>query len=143
MTEFFQFLGRHALLSGAFFGVLVLWLVYEIRRSRVGYATLASAAATMLVNRENAAIIDVNPAPDFDKGHIVGARNVPLSQFDPEAKDLAKVREQPVLLVCRDGLSSAQAAAKLVKAGFAKVHVLKGGLASWAADQLPLTKGRH
>lgn len=143
MTEFFQFLGRHALLSGAFFGVLVLWLVYEIRRARVGYATLASAAATMLVNRENAAIIDVNAAPDFERGHIVGARNVPFAQFDPAAKELAKVRDQPVLLVCRDGLASAQAAAVLVKAGFAKVHVLKGGLASWAADQLPLAKGRH
>lgn len=143
MSEFFEFLGRHALLSGAFLGVLLLWLVYEIRRARTGYQTLVSAAATMLVNRENAAIIDVNPAPDFEKGHIVGARNVPLSQFDPAAKELVKVREQPVILVCRDGMASAQAAARLVKAGFPRVHVLRGGLTTWAADQLPLAKGRH
>lgn len=143
MTEFFQFLGRHALLSGAFFGVLLLWLVYEIRRARTGFQTLASGAATMLVNRENAAIIDVNPAPDFEKGHIVGARNVPMSQFDPAGKDLLKVKDQPVILVCRDGMASAQAAERLVKAGFARVHVLRGGLATWVADQLPLAKGRH
>lgn len=143
MAEFFAFLGRHALLAFAFFGVLAAWLVYELKRARTGYATLGCGAATMLVNRSNAVIVDVNPAPDFDKGHIVGARNIPMAQFDPAGKDLLKLKEQPVLLVCRDGMNSALAAARLVKAGFGQVNLLRGGLAAWVGEQLPLAKGRH
>ena len=66
----------------------------------------------------------------------------PMAQFDPEHKDLAKVRELPVILVCRSGQTSANAAAKLASAGFTKVHWLDGGLASWTGADLPLAKGK-
>lgn len=142
MAEFFEFLGRHPMLSASFFGVLIAWIIYEVRQARVGYRKLAPGAATLLVNRENAALIDVNSAPDFDKGHIPGSRNVPLSQFDPEGRDLSKLKGKPIVVVCRDGLASQQACARLVKAGFPQVNQLRGGLNGWVAEQLPLIKGR-
>lgn len=142
MADYIAFLGRHPLLSASFFGLLIAWIVYEIRQARTGYKRVPSAAATLLINRENGVFIDVNAAPDFDKGHIPGARNVPLSQFDPDGRDLSKLKGRPLVLVCRDGLSSQQAAARLVKAGYPAVHLLKGGLTGWAGDQLPLVKGR-
>ena len=48
----------------------------------------------------------------------------------------------PVVLVCRNGMASADAAKKLKKAGFEQVHWLDGGIAAWDAAGLPLVKGR-
>lgn len=137
-----EFLGNHIYLTLAFVGVLVALVVTEAQRFMRGYAALTPAGLTQLINRENALLVDVSPAAEFEKGHIPGARNVVASQFDPENKDLAKARELPVALVCRTGQASAQAAQRLKKAGFAKVFWLEGGLAAWKEAQMPLAKGR-
>ena len=79
---------------------------------------------------------------DFEKGHIPGARHVALSQFDPENKELAKVRDLPVAVYCKAGTTSAQAATRLVKAGFKHVFWLGGGLAAWQQADLPVVKGK-
>jgi rhodanese-related sulfurtransferase len=65
-----------------------------------------------------------------------------MSAFDPESKDLAKARELPIAIVCRNGQASAQAARRLKKAGFGKVFWLEGGLGAWREAQMPLAKGR-
>lgn len=137
-----EFLGNHLYLTLAFVGVLVALVVTEAQRFMRGYAALTPAGLTQLINRENALLVDVSAAAEFEKGHIPGARNVVMSQFDPENKDLAKARELPVALVCRTGQGSAQAAQRLKKAGFAKVFWLEGGIAAWKEAQMPLVKGR-
>ena len=114
----------------------------EITRRLTGYKALTPAQLTELVNREDALVLDVSPSSEFDKGHIAGARGVPLGQLDPEHKLIAKAKDRPIVLVCRTGQASAQAAAKLVKAGFSRVHWLEGGLPAWQQGDLPLVKGR-
>ena len=64
------------------------------------------------------------------------------SQFDPAGKLLAGAKQSPVVLVCRNGMASADAAKKLKKAGFEQVFWLDGGIAAWQAAGLPLVKGR-
>ena len=137
-----EFLGNHLYLTLGFIGVLVALLVTEAQRFTRGYTALTPAGLTQLINRENALLIDVSSSADFEKGHIPGARQVAMSQFDPESKDLAKVRELPVAIVCRNGQTSAQAAQRLKKAGFTKVFWLEGGLGAWGEAQMPLAKGR-
>lgn len=136
-----EFLGNHFYLTLGFIGVLVALVVTEAQRFTRGYTALTPAGLTQLINRENALLIDVSSVADFEKGHIPGARQVAMSQFDPESKDLAKVRELPVAIVCRNGQTSAQAAQRLKKAGFAKVFWLDGGLGAWTEAQMPLVKG--
>jgi rhodanese-related sulfurtransferase len=103
---------------------------------------LALVGLTALINRQDALLVDVSPAPDFEKGHIAGARNVQLSQFDADNKVLAKVRDLPVVVACRTGTASSAAARKLAKAGFKQVYWLDGGVAAWQQANLPLVKGR-
>src|SRR5690606_9441596 len=69
-------------------------------------------------------------------------KNVVMSQFDPENKLLAKAQELPIAVVCRNGMVSGQAAKRLVKAGFKRVHWLDGGIGAWQAADLPLARGR-
>ena len=137
-----EFLGNHFYLTLAFVGVFVALLVTEAQRFMRGYAALTPAGLTQLINRENALLIDVSSLQDFEKGHVPGAKHVAMSQFDPESKDLAKAKDLPIAIYCRNGQTSAQAAKRLFKAGFAKVYWLEGGLAAWTEAQLPLAKGR-
>jgi rhodanese-related sulfurtransferase len=137
-----DFLGNHFYLTLGFIGVFVALAVTEAQRFTRGYTALTPAGLTQLINREDALLIDVSSQADFEKGHIPGAKPVALSQFDPEAKDLAKAKELPVALVCRNGQPSAQAAQKLKKAGFTKVFWLEGGMGAWSEAQMPQAKGR-
>jgi rhodanese-related sulfurtransferase len=137
-----EFLGNHLYLTLGFVGVLIALAMTELQRFTRGYKALTPAGLTQLVNRDNALLIDVSSQQDFEKGHVPGARHVAMSQFDPESKDLAKAKELPVAVSCRNGQVSAQAAQRLVKAGFAKVYWLEGGIAAWSEAQLPLARGR-
>lgn len=146
MSEFFdrlpEFLANHVLLTLGFLGVLVALAVSEVQRLRRGFRALSPAAATQLINRDNALVFDFSALADYENGHVPGARHVAMSQFDPESRDLAKVKSLPVLVYCTSGRTSASAAKRLVQAGFEKVHWLEGGLRMWREAQLPLVKGR-
>lgn len=137
-----EFFASHPILSLAFIAITLALIANEFSRFTRGYKALTPALLTQLINRENALVVDVSPLSDFEKGHIVGSKNVVMSQFDPENKHLAKARELPVALVCRTGMVSAQAAKRLVKAGFQKVHWLDGGIGAWQSADLPLARGR-
>jgi len=137
-----EFIGNHPILSLAFIGIGVALVANELSRFTRGFKGVSPAELTQLINREDALIIDVSPINDFEKGHIVGSKHVAMSQFDPENKLLAKVRELPVAVVCRSGVQSGQAAKRLVKAGFSRVYSLEGGLAAWQQAELPLAKGK-
>jgi rhodanese-related sulfurtransferase len=125
------------------FAGLTLALVYtEVARLFVGYKTVSPAQLTDLINRESALLIDVSAIAEFEKGHILGAKHVAMSQFDPENKLLAKAKELPVAVVCRNGQQSSDAAKRLHKAGFSKVFWLNDGINAWTQADLPLSKGR-
>jgi len=140
--QLLDFAGRHPMLAIALVG-LTLALVYtEIARLLRPYTALSPAQLTALVNREDAVVVDVSASGDFEKGHVAGSRNVQPAALAPEHKLLAGAKERPVVLVCRSGQASADAAAKLKKAGFARVHWLDGGITAWQQAGLPLVKGR-
>ena len=146
MSEFFarlpEFIGNHPFLVLGFVGVLLAIGYLEFSRLTRGYAALTPAALTQLINREDALVVDVSSIGDFEAGHIPGAKHVAIGQFDPESKELAKVRDRPVAVVCKNGLVSGQAAKRLRKAGFTRVYWLEGGAKTWIDAQLPLVKGR-
>jgi len=140
--DLLAFAGRHQFLSLALVGLTLAILYTEIARLFRGYKALRPAALTALINRDNALVIDLSPVVDFEKGHIPGSRNVLPSQFDPENPSLAKAKALPVVVVCRSGQASADAAKRLKKAGFEHVYWLDGGIAAWQQADLPLVKGR-
>ena len=137
------FFGNHVMLCLGIVGVTIALIVNELSRFTRGYRAIGPAQLTHLINRENALIVDVSAPLDFEKGHVIGSRSVAMSQFDPENKQLAKVRELPVALVCRNGTTSALAAKRLVKAGFKQVFWLDGGVAAWQSADLPMAKGKN
>ena len=137
-----EFIGNHPILSLAFVAIGVALIVNELQRLTRGYKAVSPAELTQLINRQDALVVDVSAINDFEKGHILGSKQVAMSQFDPENKLLAKVKDLPVVVVCRTGMQSGQAAKRLVKAGFSKVYWLDGGVLAWQQADLPLAKGK-
>lgn len=130
------------MLSLALVGLTVAIIATEIARLFRGYKSLKPAELTHLINTGNAVVIDLSASGEFEKGHIVGSRNVQPAQLTPAHKLLASAKQSPVVLVCRTGNASATAAKTLKKAGFEQVSVLDGGIPAWQAADLPLVKGR-
>lgn len=143
VQDILDFAGRNPLLSLAFVGLTLALIYTEVARLFRPYKGLTPAQLTALINREDALVVDLSSAGDFEKGHIAGSRNVQASSFGPDHKLVAAAaKSRPVVVVCRSGQASAEAAAKLSKAGFEQVHCLEGGIAAWQQADLPLVKGR-
>lgn len=142
IAELTDFLSRHLLLSLALVGITVALIGNEIAGLLSGIRRIGPAQLVALINRDDALVVDLRAINDFDKGHIAGAKNVQMSQFDPESKNLAPAKALPVVLVCNVGQTATTAAKRLRKAGFANVSVLEGGIRAWQMADLPLVKGR-
>jgi len=140
MEQVIEFAGNHPLLSGGFVAVLLALIGTELAARMRKFREVSSAEAIRLMNRENAAVIDISAKNDFDRGHIVAALHVPMSQIAESNKPLIKLRDRPVIVCCKTGQNSPQAAGKLVALGFNSVYVLRGGMAQWRHDQQPVTR---
>lgn len=73
-------------------------------------------------------LIDVRTPEEFAGGHIAGAVNIPLQELSQRLGEIST--EQPVVLYCRSGNRSAQAAQLLAKAGYPQIYDL-GGIIAW------------
>ena len=136
-----EFIGNHVALSALFAILLVALIVMQVSTLFSKIKELSPTGLTHLINRESPLLIDLSAIAEFEKMHVPGAKHVAMSQFDPEHKDLAKAKELPVVVMDKDGRASDKAAQRLVKAGFAKVYTLGGGVLAWHAAQLPVAKG--
>jgi rhodanese-related sulfurtransferase len=116
-------------------GAMLLWPLF--RRS-AGGPWVNTAEATHLINREDALVLDVRDPGEFGAGHILGAKNVPLSRLGDA--EVAKRKDRPVIVYCDGGERSSKAVAALKKQGFARVVNLTGGLKAWQQAGLPVEK---
>lgn len=105
-----------------------------------GSNSVNPSAATLLINRSRAIIIDVRTPEDFAKGHLARAKNLPLNQMPSGLEGLKLDKKYPLLLVCDSGNRSASMIQKTKNAGYAEVFNLEGGTAAWLHAGLPLVK---
>jgi len=139
MGQLLEFSANHPLLVGGFVVVLGLLIWTEITRRLRGIAELSPAQAVPWINDPSAVVIDISAVADFNKGHIVNARNLPASRLaDPDA-EILKLKDHRLLVVCKSGQSAIPAAQSLRKLGASQVAVLKGGMGQWRSEQFPVT----
>ena len=97
-------------------------------------------AMVQLMNRDKAVVIDVCEPDEFVRGHVIGAKNLPLGQLEDKLSQLVKNKSTHVVMVCQVGARSARAAATARKLGFENVQSLSGGLRAWTAASMPTEK---
>jgi rhodanese-related sulfurtransferase len=133
-SQLIEFIGNHPLLCGAFVLLLVALVVTEGSK---GGSNIGPAEVIAKINRQGATVIDVRDKKAFNKGHIAGARNIPLNGLGNKMSDLEKFRDKPLVLVCESGQHAGFAGRNLRKAGF-DVYRLRGGMGTWRAENLPM-----
>jgi rhodanese-related sulfurtransferase len=140
LSQLMEFVGNHWYLFLALVVILGL-LVHNLTIGDRG--SIDPSGATELINHKEATVIDVRPAADFAKGHIINAVNIPMNGFKNQMAVLAKYKGKPIIVSCRSGSQSAGACNQLRKEGFEDVYNLKGGILSWQAANLPLTRKKR
>jgi rhodanese-related sulfurtransferase len=118
-------------------GGMLLW---PLLRKGAGGPWVSTLQATQLMNREDALVVDLRPAADYAKGHILGARSIPLADLARRSGELDKHKAKPVILHCGDGNRAGGGVSLLRKNGFANVVNLTGGYAAWQQSGLPVEK---
>jgi adenylyltransferase/sulfurtransferase len=81
---------------------------------------------------EGLLLLDVREQPEWDAGHIEGARLLPLSELESRLDELADWRDRPIVAQCHHGGRSAQACQILTSAGFQDLTNLVGGIDAWS-----------
>lgn len=118
-------------------GMALLWPFVR----PTGAKSVSPSEATMLINREDAIILDVRQGEEFAAGHLPEARNIPADKLKERLAELDKFKELPLIVCCASGSRSASVCAQLRAAGFARLHNLSGGIEAWRTASLPLKKG--
>lgn len=139
MNQLVEFVANHVWLVSGLIAALAAVMFYELRLRGQGTTHVTAADAVRLINK-GALVIDVRKPDEFEKGHIVNARNIPLERVAQGDDAIKKQKNKILLAVCADGASSGRAAGHLRKAGYENAFSLKGGIAGWRADNLPLVK---
>lgn len=141
MDAILQYAVAHPLLFG---GLLLMFAVvfgYELRVARRKGTDISPPEAVALINA-GAQPIDVRAAAQFEKGHLLDARNIPASDLEQHLPALEKMQERGLLLYCDSGSASLKVAETLKTKGLTGVRTLRGGLTAWRADNLPVFSGR-
>jgi len=139
-VDVLKFIGDNILLIAvaAVSGGMLIWPA--LRRGAGGGATVSTLEATLLMNQKGALVLDLRESSDYEKGHVLGSRNVPFGELEARAGDFEKYKAKPVVVVCEAGNRSVRAVGMLRKRGFEQVFSLGGGIAAWQQAGLPLEK---
>ena len=138
MAQLVEFTANHVWLMTGLVVALSAVMFNEIRLRTQGATHVTAADAVRLINK-GALVIDVRKPEEFQAGHIVNARNVPVERVQ-QGDEIHKKKDKILLAVCADGSTSGRAAGHLRKTGYENAFSLKGGLTGWRADNLPLVK---
>ncbi len=87
-------------------------------------------------------LIDVRTGMEWNGGHAVGARHVPLSQLDPAAivRERVGKPDDPIYVICASGGRSASACEAFHRAGFTQAVNVEGGTSAWKRAGLPMER---
>ena len=119
-------------------GLMLLWSFIGNRVR--GVQEIECVAALQLINHKNALVLDVREEKEFNNGHILNAKLIPLGKLAERIGELERNRGQAIVVMCRSGQRSASACVLLGKEGFKQAYNLKGGVLAWQKAGLPLEK---
>jgi len=142
MEHFPEFVANHLILFVLLVSILIL-LFWNLFGAVLSGVVQIGPHATVRMLNDSAVMVDIRNAADFSTGHILGARNIPADSIGTHLEELAKYREQSMIICCNTGNESVRAGRTLKMQGFKKIYCIQGGLQAWRTANLPLTRDTH
>ena len=119
-------------------GIMLLWSFFGNRFR--GVKGVSPSGALQLINHKGALVLDVRQPGEYDDGHILNSRLIPLGKLKERIGELEKYREKSIVVVCRSGQRSGTACFILGRQGFQHAYNLEGGMLAWQKSNLPVEK---
>ena len=88
---------------------------------KVEYKKITSDEAKKMMETQKAIVVDVRTLEEYNEGHIPNAISVPLETIENEAEAKLKNKDALILVYCRSGRRSREAALKLIEKGYTNV----------------------
>lgn len=100
------------------------------------YEQITPAEAKEIMDNENGyVILDVRTQEEYDEAHIDGAILIPDYEIADKAESVLKDKDQLLLVYCRSGRRSKNAASELVSLGYTNVKEF-GGIIDWPYETI-------
>ena len=90
-------------------------------------------AKEMMARDDGHVVVDVRRQDEYDAGHIPGAILIPNESIVDERPAELPDLEQVILIYCRSGNRSKQAAQKLADLGYSNIYEF-GGITTWTGE---------
>lgn len=104
---------------------------YNYSRERVGeYRKITAEQAYEMMNTQEVVIVDVRTQSEYDEGHIQNAVLIPNETIGSDSPTNLPDKNAIILVYCRSGRRSEEAARKLVNLGYVSVYDF-GGINDW------------
>ena len=97
------------------------------------YKKITSDEAKKMMETQKVIVVDVRTLEEYTEGHIPNAISVPLETIENEAEAKLKNKDDLILVYCRSGRRSREAALKLIEKGYTNV-IDFGGIQDWNAE---------
>ena len=111
------------------FGAAAIKLYTRGTAQTKGAAAISPEEAKEKLTRGNVLLLDVRTQAEFASGHIEGAVCLANEEITTESP-LPEDKETEIILYCRSGVRSKQAACKLEKMGYVNLYDL-GAISNW------------
>ena len=99
-----------------------------------GYTQISQEQAReMMAQDDGHVIVDVRRQDEYDAGHIRGAILIPNESIGTEKPEELPDLDQIILIYCRSGNRSKQAAQKLGDMGYTNIYEF-GGINTWTGE---------
>lgn len=98
-------------------------------------------AKEMMTRDDGHVVVDVRRRDEYDAGHIPGAILVPNESIGDAPPEALPDRDQIILLYCRSGNRSKQAAEKLAGMGYTNIYEF-GGINTWTGEIVTSEEGQ-
>ena len=98
--------------------------------STAAYHKLSAEEAYEMMASQEVVVVDVRTREEYDVGHIENAVLVPNESIGSEMPEALPDKEATLLIYCRSGRRSKEAAQKLLSLGYQNVYDF-GGVIDW------------
>ena len=137
MERYLEFAINHWEMVVALVLTLLVLLITERRKAA---PSVSPQQATVMVNGEDALLLDIRAPLDFKAGRVIGAKNIPFADLTKRMSELEKHKDKPIVIICKTGQTASSAANMLKKADYTNVYRMSGGMAEWTGQNLPLVR---
>lgn len=138
MDNLIDFILHNSLLCIFIILLILMYIAFELYQAKGQNYYVSVQDAIQIYNHEKGIFLDVRDNKKYRKSHILGAISFSIDDLKSNAKFLKKYINTPVIVYSTDNIKAKSAYDILIKNGYSKSYVLKGGFKQWYLDKMPI-----